>query len=155
MIVGIVYSISPIHTDEYFAQCAADIDDCAAIDGLYLKDPGGLLIPERLPTLVPAINSQLKRLSINEIHSHCNTGLSPRVVLEAADLGIDTIHCALDPVANGPSHPPAMQLVNNLRGRGYSVDIDDAALKKACDTVSKIAARNNLPLGKPAVYDDD
>ena len=154
VIVGIVYSISPIHTDEYFASRLKEIDAVEAIDGLYLKDPGGLLTPERLGTLVPTINSCLERLSIKEIHSHCNTGLSPRVVLDAADLGIERIHCALDPVANGPSHPPAMQLVRNLRSRGHRVDIDDGALQMACKTVRRIAEQNGLPLSTPAVYDE-
>ncbi len=154
VIVGIVYSISPIHTDKYFASRCKEIDAVEAIDGLYLKDPGGLLTPQRLGTLVPTINSGLERLSIKEIHSHCNTGLSPRVVLDAADLGIERIHCALDPVANGPSHPPAMQLVRNLRSRGHRVDVDDDALRMACEAVQRIAEQNELPLSTPAVYDE-
>jgi oxaloacetate decarboxylase alpha subunit len=155
VIVGIVYSISPIHTDDYFADRAEDYDDAESIDALYLKDAGGLLTPERLATLVPAINARLKRLEIREIHSHCNTGLSPRVVLDAADLGIDRIHCALDPVANGPSHPPAAQLVRNLRSRGHNVDIDDDALEIACQTIRRLACEQGLPESAPAVYDED
>jgi oxaloacetate decarboxylase alpha subunit len=155
VIVGIVYSISPIHTDDYFAERAEAYDAAESIDALYLKDAGGLLTPERLKTLVPAINTRLKKLEIREIHSHCNTGLSPRVVLDAADLGITNIHCALDPVANGPSHPPATQLVKNLRSRGHNVDIDDEALETACQTIRRLAREHGLPESAPAVYDED
>lgn len=156
IIVGLVYSLSPIHTDAYYCDCALHIDAAAqgAIDGLYIKDPGGLLTPERLASLVPAIRSGLTHLEIREIHSHCNTGLAPRVLLDAADLGIRGLHCALDPVANGASHSPATMLVKNLRSRGHDVVIDDDALARACNVVEDIARQHGLPLGLPAIYDE-
>jgi oxaloacetate decarboxylase alpha subunit len=75
--------------------------------------------------------------------------------LDAADLGIENIHCALDPVGDGPSHPPATQLVRNLRSRGHSVDIDDDALDDACRTIRRLAREHGLPESSPAVYDED
>ena len=45
VIGGICYTTSPVHTDEYFATKAKELDDCDAIDSVYLKDPAGLLTP--------------------------------------------------------------------------------------------------------------
>jgi oxaloacetate decarboxylase alpha subunit len=156
IVVGFVYSLSPIHTDGYYAECARRIEEASqgAIDALYIKDPGGLLTPERLASLVPAIRSRLARLEIHEIHTHCNTGLAPRVLLDAADMGIAGLHCALDPVANGASHAPAAMLVKNLRARGHEVAIDDEKLMEACRVIEEIARDHGLPLGAPAVYDE-
>ena len=53
VVVGLTYSISPVHTHEYYAQRAAALADCADIDRFYLKDPGGLLTPDAVRELAP------------------------------------------------------------------------------------------------------
>jgi oxaloacetate decarboxylase (Na+ extruding) subunit alpha len=155
VVAGICYSTSPVHTDAYFADKIAQLDDCAAVDSVYLKDPAGLLTPDRVRTLVPALQSRLGRLRFDEIHSHCNTGLAPLTVLEAADLGMTTIHCALPPLANGSSHPAAQRLVANLRARGHTVDVDTEAMAEASAYLQRQARIKRLPSGVPAEYDED
>ena len=54
VIAGLVYSVSPVHTDVYYAERARAIQASPHVDVLNLKDPGGLLTPERVRTLVPA-----------------------------------------------------------------------------------------------------
>src|SRR5262249_9323860 len=44
---NIIYSVSPKHTDEYFAQRTRDAASLK-VNRLCLKDPGGLLTPERV-----------------------------------------------------------------------------------------------------------
>ena len=45
--------------------------------------------------------------------------------------GIDTIHCALPPLANGSSHPRSPAAGPNLRARGHNVNVDLDAMAKA------------------------
>ena len=55
-IVNLIYSISPKHTDDYYTaktRAAAKLD----VQRLCVKDPGGLLTPERTRTLVRAVLS--------------------------------------------------------------------------------------------------
>ena len=154
VIGGICYTTSPVHTDDYFAAKAAELEDCPAIDGLYLKDPAGLLTPDRVKSLVPLMQSSLRQKKFEEIHSHSTTGLSPLTVLDAADLGIHTIHCALPPLANGASHPEAQQLVRNLRARGHTVDVDLDAMARASAYLQRQAKIKKLPVGTPNEYDE-
>src|SRR5262245_2878884 len=49
---NIIYSVSPKHSDEYFARRTRDAASLK-VNRLCLKDPGGLLTPERVKTLVP------------------------------------------------------------------------------------------------------
>ena len=154
VIGGICYTTSPVHTDEYFATKAKELDDCDAIDSVYLKDPAGLLTPDRVKSLVPLLQSSLTSTRLNEIHSHSTTGLSPITVLDAADLGIDTIHCALPPLANGSSHPEAQRLVHNLRARGHNVNVDLDAMAKASAYLQRQGRIKNLPAGSPNEYDE-
>lgn len=154
VVAGICYTISPVHTDDYFADRVAELDDCPDIDSIYLKDPAGLLTPARLESLVPHMRARLKRLRIDELHTHCNTGLAPITLLSAADLGISTLHCALPPLANGSSHAAAPQLVANLRARGHRVDVNLDAMEQASAILRREAALRRLPSGVLQEYDD-
>lgn len=154
VIGGICYTTSPVHTDEYFVRSIAELDGFAAIDGVYLKDPAGLLTPERVRSLVPKLQGSLTSTKLEEIHSHSTTGLSPLTVLEAADLGVETIHCALPPLANGASHPEAQRLVANLMARGHNVNVDLDAMAQASAYLQRQGRIKNLPVGTPNEYDE-
>lgn len=154
VIGGICYTISPVHTDDYFADRVAELDGCEAIDAVYLKDPAGLLTPSRLETLVPHMSKRLKRLRIDELHTHCNTGLAPITLLAAADLGMRNLHCALPPLANGSSHASAIKLVANLRARGHRVDVDVDAMEEASAVLRREATLRRLPSGTLQEYDE-
>jgi oxaloacetate decarboxylase alpha subunit len=154
VIGGVCYTTSPVHTDDYFVQNIAKLDASPAIDGIYLKDPAGLLTPDRVRSLVPRLQGALTSTKLEEIHSHSTTGLSPLTVLEAADLGIETIHCALPPLANGASHPEAQRLVSNLRARGHSVNVNLDAMARASAYLQRQGRIKNLPSGSPNEYDE-
>ena len=53
VVIGLTYSISPVHTHAYYADRAAALADCAEMDRLYLKDPGGLLTADAVRELAP------------------------------------------------------------------------------------------------------
>ena len=55
IVIGLTYSISEVHTHAYYAERAAALADCAEMDRLYLKDPGGLLTPDAVRELAPAL----------------------------------------------------------------------------------------------------
>lgn len=155
VVVGLVFSISPLHTDDFYAQAAADLDRCEDVDGLYLKDPGGLLTPERLATLGPAVLAALKDKPLLEIHSHCNTGVAPRTLLDAADLGILGVHCAVDPVSNGTSHTSVRRCVSNLAARGHQTRIQLDVLAELEQRYTSYIKRQGLPAGHVLEYDED
>ena len=75
VMVALSYSISPVHTDEFYAQKAREVTSSPDVDLVYLKDQGGLLTVDRVRTLVPVIQKNINNLPL-EIHSHCNTGMA-------------------------------------------------------------------------------
>jgi oxaloacetate decarboxylase alpha subunit len=127
-IVALSFTISPVHTDEYYAQKARELAQSKDVDTLYIKDQGGLLTPERVRTLVPAIKAAIGEKTL-EIHSHCSTGLAPICYLEAIRLGVDVVHTAVPPVANATSLPSAENILNNLSCLNYGVNMEEAAIK--------------------------
>ncbi len=151
VILGVVYSVSPKHTDEYFAR---KVQEARALnpDRIYLKDPAGLLTPERIRTLVPVFLQKAKGIPV-ELHSHCTTGLAPLCYLEAIQRGIATVHVAIPPLANGSSNPSLFSVVNNIRAIGYTPVIDESVLKPISDHLTSIAKREGFSIGAPLEYD--
>ena len=82
--LAISYSISPRHTDEYYAQKTREVVAFKP-DRIYLKDQGGLLTMDRIRTLFPRMVENANGVPV-ELHSHCTTGLAPLVYLEGLKL---------------------------------------------------------------------
>lgn len=150
--VPLVFSLSPVHTDEYYAQKAAEIAKLNDVDVVKIKDSIGLLTPERVRTLVPAILANLNGLPV-EIHSHCTTGLAPLCYLEAIKLGVRTVQTCVSPLANGNSLPSAENIVRNIRRLGYTSTVDDKVLETMAAHFRYIAKKEGKPLGAPVEYD--
>jgi oxaloacetate decarboxylase alpha subunit len=150
-IVNLIYSVSPRHTDDYYAQKTRE---AVSIDPyrICFKDVGGLLTPERARTLIPVIMQNAGAVPV-EYHAHCNNGLAPLCYFEAVKHGITSLHTAVPPLANGSSQPSLLNIARNLRALGYTAAIDDAAVKPVEDHFTAIAKRDGLAIGKPFAYD--
>jgi oxaloacetate decarboxylase alpha subunit len=152
VLVGLVYSLSPVHTDAYYAERARAVAASGEVDVLNLKDPGGLLEPDRVRTLVPALRAAAPDLPL-EVHSHTTTALAPLVYLEAARLGARFVCTAARPLANGSSQPSTEQTVANLRAAGFAVDVDDEAVAELSAYFTALARRLGRPEGRPLEHD--
>ncbi|HKI92125.1 MAG TPA: hypothetical protein VJ986_07470 [Gaiellaceae bacterium] len=152
VLVGLVYSVSPVHTDAYYGTRAAAVAASPDVDVLNLKDPGGLLTPERARTLVPALRAAAPGLPL-EVHTHNTATTAAQVYLESARLGASYLCTAVRPLANGTSQPSAESTVANLRSEGFDVDLDEDALAEQSRYFTELAARLGRPVGAPLEYD--
>jgi oxaloacetate decarboxylase alpha subunit len=152
VMAALTYTISDVHDDAFYANLAGVCAASPHFDRLYIKDPAGILTPERARTLIPAVKAKIGGKPL-ELHSHCTIGLSVFNYMVGADLGIDVLHTAVGPLANGSSLPSATKLVANLRELGHKVDIDDHALKQMSDYFTDLAEAEGLPFGAPQEFD--
>jgi oxaloacetate decarboxylase (Na+ extruding) subunit alpha len=152
IIGALVYTISAVHDDQLYANLARQMADTPQIDRVYIKDPSGLLTPERARTLLPAVREQLGGKAL-ELHSHCTIGLAPLTYLAAADLGVKVLQVACGPLANGSSLPNAQRTVANLRALGHTVAVDDRLLSAVAAYFRRMAAAEGLPAGTPQDFD--
>ncbi len=150
-ILNLIFSISPKHTDDYYAQKAREAA-ALKVFRICLKDPGGLLTPERTRQLVPIVLQSSGGIPV-ELHTHCNTGLGPLCCLEAIQSGIKIVNTAIPPLANGSSNPSVFSVAANARALGYRPHIDEQPLKSVADHLTSIAERESLPIGAPVEYD--
>ena len=150
-IVNLIFSISPKHTDEYYAQktrAAAEL----GTERICLKDPGALLTPQRIRTLVPEVLKNANGIPV-ELHTHCITGLGPLCCLEAIKLGVRSINTAIPPLANASSNPSLFNVISNARAMGFTTTVDHESLKPVERHFTSIARREGLPIGAPMEYD--
>ncbi len=150
-IINITYSISPRHTDDYYVQRTRQAVLLAPYR-LCLKDPGGLLTPERTRTLVPLMIKHSGGIPI-EFHTHCSTGLGPLCCLEAVQQGIRIVNTAIPPLVDDASLPSVFDVAGNLRTLGYGTGIDEESLRVVARHFTAIARREALPIGAPVPYD--
>jgi oxaloacetate decarboxylase alpha subunit len=149
-IINLIFSISPRHSDDYYARITREAAKLNPYR-LCLKDPGGLLTPERARTLVPVVLKNSSGIPI-ELHAHCNTGLGPLYSLEAVQHGIRSLNTALPPLANGSSNPSLFNVARNLRALRYEPVVNKGLLKAVSEHFEAIARRERLPIGAPLEY---
>jgi oxaloacetate decarboxylase (Na+ extruding) subunit alpha len=152
VVAALVFTLSPIHSDAQYVECARKVAASPDIDALYIKDPGGLLSPLRAQTLIPAVKAAIGAKPL-ELHSHCTIGLGELAYMDAPGWGVTTVQCASGAAADGTSNPPSRRVVSNLRALGHSVDVDDDALRQVDHYFTRLAEAEGLPAGQPQSFD--
>ncbi len=152
IVVGLTYSISAVHTHAYYAERAAALADCAEMDRMYLKDPGGLLTPDAVRELAPSLLAAAGERPL-ELHSHCTIGLAPLVYLEGVQAGFGVLHTASGPLSRGTSQPEVVATARNLEASGYAHGLDLERQAVVSEHFHEIARAKGLPAGAPREFD--
>jgi oxaloacetate decarboxylase (Na+ extruding) subunit alpha len=152
VVAALVFTISPIHDDAHYLECACKLAASSDVDAIYVKDPGGLLTPLRARVMIPAIKAAIG-LKPLELHSHCTIGLGELVYMDAPQWGVGTVQCASGAASDGISNPPAERVVANLRELGHQIEIDDQALAEVGRYFTRLAEAEGLPVGRPQAFD--
>ncbi len=124
------YTISPVHTNEVFANLAKDFSDMGA-DSICIKDMAGLLDPYNTYALVKEIK---KKVSLPlEIHTHATSGLGSMTLLKAVEAGADIIDTAISPFGEGTSQPSTESIVKAFAGTEWNTGMDMDALNEIAE----------------------
>jgi len=150
-VANLIYSVSPRHTDEYYAKKARE---AAAANPwrICFKDVGGLMSPERARSLIPVVLKAAGDIPV-EFHAHCNSGQAPLCYLEGVKLGMRILHTGVPPLANGSAQPSIFNIVHNLKALGYSAAVDLKPLEAVTRHFTDVARKDGLPIGRPVEYD--
>lgn len=152
VVVAVMYTLSPVHTDAFYADRTQLLAASPDVDGVLIYDTAGVLTPERARTLIPAIRSRApgKRF---EIHCHASAGIAPMTYLAAIEAGVTTIHTCARPLANGSSLPSVETMLRNVHLAGHTATLDARLLAPISDHFAAVARAAGLPLGVPVEYD--
>ena len=132
------YTISPIHSEEYFVKLARELEQMGA-DVICIKDMANLLLPMDAYSLVKRLKETVS-VPIH-LHTHNTTGTGDMVYLMAAYAGVDIVDTALSPLANGTAQPATESLVATLRGTVRDTGLDLNKMSEAAVHFRKVAQR--------------
>ncbi len=149
----LIFSESPVHTDALYVAKAREFLDRCDVDSLMIEDTSGILTPDRLRTLVPAIRAEIGADVPLGLHTHNLAGLGQSLYIEAVKLGIDNIYTCIAPIADGNAPPAIQTTARNLRHYGYDIGVDDALLAEVSQHFENVAMCSGQPLGRPQDFD--
>ena len=147
------YTVSPVHTDAYYVERTRELVALAA-DFISIKDPTGLLMPERGRTLFPAVVQAAGTVPV-QLHSHCQSGLAPEVYEIAIKSGFRFGYTATEPLANGASLPATEDVLARARRLGFATSMNDDALAEVASYFHWVSEREGKPRGEVATYCSD
>ncbi len=145
------YTLSPVHTDAYFVERARELVALGS-DFISVKDPTGLLTPERARTLFPALVAATGAVPM-QLHSHCQSGLAPEVYQVAIESGFRYGYTASEPLANGASLPATEDVEARAPARGRPTGLDRAARAEVAGGFAWLCERDGKPRGRVATLD--
>ena len=149
---AIMFTLSPVHTDEYYAKQADELSVSPDIDTLLLYDTAGVLEKERMQTLLPAIVAKARGKPI-EFHSNNLLGQSAKAYLDSLDLGVTILHTASRPLANGPSVPSTEVMVRNIQLKGHTHSLDSKLFAPVAEHFEKVGKAAGFLVNQYAEYD--
>ena len=136
--IAISYTISPVHTEEYFVKLAKEIEQMGA-DSICIKDMANLLLPYDAYSLVKRLKANTK-LPIH-LHTHNTAGTGAMTILKAIEAGCDIVDTALSPLAEGTSQPATESLCAALKGTKYDPGLDMNLMSECAVHFRKVADR--------------
>lgn len=133
----ICYSISEVHTDEYYLELVRKMVEMGA-DSIAIKDMSGILTPSRAFELVKKIK-ELTPLPL-QIHTHASSGISEMTYLKCVEAGADIIDTALSPLSGGTSQPATESLALSLIEMGYDTGLNMDKVYECAEYFKKVKA---------------
>ncbi|MCC6706722.1 MAG: pyruvate carboxylase [Gammaproteobacteria bacterium] len=149
---AIMFTLSPVHTDAYYAKQADELSASPDIDTLLLYDTAGVLEKERMQTLLPAIVAKSRGKPI-EFHSNNLLGQSAKAYLDSIELGVSILHTASRPMANGPSVPSTEVMVRNIELKGHTHALDTKLFAPVAEHFEKVGKAAGFLVNQYAEYD--
>ena len=136
--VAMSYTISPVHTEDYFVNLAIQLERMGA-DTICIKDMANLLLPYSAYSLVKKLKKSVK-VPIH-LHTHNTSGTGDMTLLKAIEAGVDIVDTALSPMGNGTSQPATEPLVATLQGTPYDTGLSLELMSEAAKHFRGVADR--------------
>jgi len=147
-----LFTLSPVHTDEYYADKADKLSALPEIDSLLLYDTGGVLDRDRIKTLVPAIISKARGKPL-EMHANNMLGQSAKAYVDAVEFGVTVLHTAAKSMSNGPSIPSIDVMVRNMELLGHTHNVDTSLLPSVSEHFERMGRTAGFLVNQHFEYD--
>lgn len=145
------FSLSPVHTDEYYARVMQAFAASDVPASIILGDEAGVLHPERARSWIRLMRQTAPGTDL-EMHFHNKTGMGTVNYIIGVEEGVTIVHTAVESMANGPSMPSTAVTADNMRRLGHEVTIDERHLDEVSTHLAATAAEEGHHIGAPVEY---
>jgi len=128
--VAISYTLSKVHTLDYYKTLAKRIEDMGA-KSICIKDMAGLLLPYEATRLITALK-ETTDLPI-QLHAHYTSGVASMTYLKAVEAGCDILDTAISPFSMGTAQPATEVMVETFKGTPYDTGLNQELLAEIAD----------------------
>lgn len=136
--LAMAYTTGSAYTLDYWKQLAVEMEDMGA-DSLCIKDMAGILTPDAVSKLIPALKEAV-RLPI-QLHSHCTSGIAPITYVRGVEAGCDRIDTAISPFSMGTSQPSTEVMAETFRGTPFETGLEQSTLAEIASHFKPIRDR--------------
>jgi len=136
---------SPRHTDEFYVSRAKHLYETYKPKSICLKDVDGLLVSERIRSLIPAMQAVVGDTPL-ELHMHGMNGQNTYNSVVAMELGIRKFTTCTPPLAYGSSHISVYDIIKNAKEMGIGHTMDVEKLKVISEKLTKIGKAYGHPV---------
>jgi len=116
------YTISPVHTVEYFVERFEKLVKMGA-DSLCIKDMAGMISPQRAYDIIKGCKDAGIKLEM-DLHTHCTSGMTGMAYQRAIEAGVDILDTAMSPISGGTAAPATESIVAALKGTEWDTGYD-------------------------------
>lgn len=146
----VVYTLSPVHTNEHYLETALKLQDMGA-DSICIKDMAGMISPYAAYELVSLFKEKLG-IPI-QLHTHYIGGMAIGACLKAVEAGLDVFDACSGPLAFGSSQPPVETLVRALQGTPHDTGLDLHQLFEIANYWEELRRRRGYERGVTRISD--
>ncbi len=116
------YTISPIHTVDYFVDKFHTLVKMGA-DSLCIKDMAGMISPKRAYDIIKGCKDSGITLPM-DLHTHCTSGMTGMAYQRAAEAGVDILDTSISPISGGTAAPATESIVAAFQGTQWDTNYD-------------------------------
>jgi oxaloacetate decarboxylase alpha subunit len=135
------YTISPIHTVEYYLDRAREQLNLG-IDSICIKDMAGILSPGIGYELIKALVEET-RLPV-QLHCHASSGMAVATYLRAVDAGVAVLDTAHAPLAFATSQPAVETIIAMLRGTEADPELNLDAIEQVSEHFDRVKTERGI-----------
>ncbi len=139
------YTISPIHTIDYYLKCAkAQVN--LGIDSICIKDMAGIIAPRVAFELVKRLKAEIK-LPV-QLHSHSSSGMVVASYWKAIEAGVDIIDTAHGPLSFATSQPAVETIIAMLADTPYAPKLSLDKIAEISEYFETLRQKQNITIDK-------
>jgi pyruvate carboxylase subunit B len=114
------YTISPIHTVDYFVDKFIELKKMGA-DSVCIKDMAGMISPKRAYDIIKGTKEAGVNLPM-DLHSHYTSGMTGMAYQRAVEAGADILDTSISPISGGTAAPATESVVAALQGTEWDTN---------------------------------